>query len=53
MPGFTNSIDPEQLASEEAICSGFALFVVKHVNLYRQPGSSKFTGLKLEVDVAS
>ena len=28
-----------------------ALFVIKYVNLYQQPGSSNLTGWKLEVDV--
>ena len=31
---FANCVDPDQLASEEA------LFAIKHVNLYQQPGSS-------------
>ena len=32
-PAFANSVDPDQLASEEANWSGFALFVIKYVNL--------------------
>ena len=32
-PGFTNSVDPDQLASEEANWSGSALFVIKYVTL--------------------
>ena len=48
-----NSVDPDQLASEEAKSSGSALFVIKHMNLYQQPGSSNLTGRKLEVGVAS
>ena len=47
-----NCIDPDQLASE-ANWSGFALFVIKYVNLYQQSGSSNLTGWKLEMGVAS
>ena len=32
-PAFTNSVDPDQLASEEANNSGSALFAIKYVNL--------------------
>ena len=32
-PAFANSVDPDQLASEEASLSGSALFAVKYVNL--------------------
>ena len=39
---FANSVDPDQLASEEANWSGSALFVIKYVNLYQQLGSSNF-----------
>ena len=45
------SVDPDQLA--EANWSGSALFVIKYVNLYQQPGSSNLIGWKLEVGVAS
>ena len=48
-----NSVDPDQLASEEANWSGSALFVIQYVNMYQQPGSSNLIGWKLEVDVAS
>ena len=37
----------------EANWSGSALFVIKYVNLYQQPGSSNLIGWKLEVGVAS
>ena len=39
-PAFTNSVDLDQLASdsEEVNWSGYALFVIKHVNLYQQAG---------------
>ena len=41
------------MASEEANWSGSALFVIKYMNLYQQPGPSDLTGWKLEVGVAS
>ena len=34
MSCFPNSVDSDQLVSEEANCSGSALFVIKYVNLY-------------------
>ena len=52
-PVLANSVDPDQLASEEANWSGFALFVIKYVNFYQKPGSSNLIGWKLEVGVAS
>ena len=33
IPAFTNSVDPDQLASEEANWSGSALFAITYVNL--------------------
>ena len=48
---FAKSADPDQLASE-ANWSGSALFAIKYVNLYQQPGSSNMIGWKLEVGVA-
>ena len=45
------SVDPDQLASEEANWSGSALFVIKYLNLYEQLGSSNLIGWKLEVGV--
>ena len=33
IPCFANSVDPDQLASEEANWSGSALFAIKFVNL--------------------
>ena len=50
---FANSVDPDQSASEEANWSGSALFVIKYVNLYQQPGSGNLIGWKLEVGMAS
>ena len=47
-----NSVDTDQLASEEANLSGSALFVIKYVNFYQKPGSSNLIGWKLEVGVA-
>ena len=32
-PTFANSVDPDQMAFEEAIRSGSALFVIQFVNL--------------------
>ena len=32
-PTFANSVDPDQMASEEAIWSGSTLFVVHYVDL--------------------
>ena len=48
-PAFANSEEPDQLASEEASCSGSALFAIKYVNLYEQSGSSNLIGWKLGV----
>ena len=48
-----NSVDPDQLASEEANWSGSALFVIKYVNFYQKPRSSNLIGWKLEMGVAS
>ena len=52
-PAFANSVDPDQLASEEANWSGSALFAIKYVNLYKKSGSSNLIGWKLEMGVAS
>ena len=52
-PAFANSVDPDQLSSEEANWSGSALFVIKYVNFYQKSRSSNLIGWKLEVGVAS
>ena len=52
-PVLTNSVDPDQLASEEASWSGSALFVIKYVNLYQKSESSNLIGWKLEMGMAS
>ena len=52
-PAFANSVDPDQLASEEANWSGSALFAIKYANLYQQSGSSNLIGWKLEMGAAS
>ena len=52
-PVLANSVDPDQLASEEANWSGSALFVIKYVNFCQKPGSSNLIGWKLEVGMAS
>ena len=36
-PVLANSVDPDQLASEEANWSGSALFVIKYVNFSQKP----------------
>ena len=36
IPAFANSVDPDQLASEEANWSGSTLFVIQYINLYQQ-----------------
>ena len=51
-PAFANSADPDQLASEEAIWSGSALFAIKYMNIYQQSGSSNLIGLKFEIGMA-
>ena len=48
-----NSVDPDQLTSEEANWSGSALFVIKYVNFYQNPRSSNMIGWELEVGMAS
>ena len=52
-PVLANSVDPDQLASEEANWSGLALFVIKYVNFHQKRGSSNPIGWKLEVGLAS
>ena len=45
-PAFANSVDPDQLASEEANWSGSALFAISYANLQQQSGLSNLTGWK-------
>ena len=56
-PGYAlslqKSVDPDQLASEEANWSGSALFVIKSVNLYQHTWSSNLIGWQLQMGVAS
>ena len=52
-PVLANSVDPNQLASEEANWSGSALFVIKYVNFYQKPVSRNLIGWKLEVGMSS
>ena len=52
-PVLANSVDPNQLASEEANWSVSARFVIKYVKFYQNPGSSNLIDWKLEVGVAS
>ena len=53
IPCLANSVNPDQLASEEANWSGSALFAIQFVNLYQQSGSSILIGWKFEKGVAS
>ena len=39
-PPFANSVDPDQLTSEEVDWSGSTMFVIKYLTLYEQSGSS-------------
>ena len=43
-PVLTNSVDADQLVSEETNWSGSALFVIKFVNFYQKSGSSNLIG---------
>ena len=52
-PVLANSVDPDQLASQEANWSGSALFVIKYVNFYQKHRSNNLICWKLEVGVAS
>ena len=52
-PAFANSVDLDQLASEDANWSGSALFAIKYVNLFRKSWSSYLISWKFEVSVAS
>ena len=52
-PVLANSVDPDQLASEDANWSGSVLLVIKYVNFCQKPGPSNLIGWKLEVGVAS
>ena len=54
-PAVENSVDPDQLASEEANWSGSALFVIKYMylSLYQQSWSSNLIGWQLEMGVSS
>ena len=52
-PVLANSVDQDQLASEETNWSGSTLFVIKYVNFYQKPESSNLSGWKLEVGMAS
>ena len=52
-PALANSVNPDQLASEEVNWSRSALFVILYVNLYQQSGVSNPIGWQLEMSVAS
>ena len=47
-PAFANSVDPDQLASEEANWSGSALFAMKYMNLQQlNPNQANSDWLKI------
>ena len=48
---FANSVDPDQLASEEVNWSGSVLFAIQYMNLCQQSGSRNRIGWQLEVGV--
>ena len=50
---FENSVDPDQMASEEAIWSGSTLFFIQFVNLYEQTTLSFLIGWQSETSVAN
>ena len=52
-PAIANSIDQDQLASEEANWSGSALFVIQYGNICQQSRLSNLIGCQLEIGVAS
>ena len=53
-PVLANSVDPDQLASEEeSNWSVSAMFVIKYVNLYKKSKPSSMIGWQLEVGVVS
>ena len=41
-PALASSVDPDQLASEEANWSGSAMFVIQYVNMYQQENEWKW-----------
>ena len=47
-----NSVDADQLGSEEANWSGSALFAIQNVTLYQQSELSNLIGWKLEMGMA-
>ena len=49
---FENSVDPDQMASEEAIWSGSTLFFIQFMNLYEQTTLSYPIGWLSEKGVA-
>ena len=49
---FKNTVDPDQMASEEAIWSGSTLFFIQFMNLYEQTSLSYQIGWLLEMGVA-
>ena len=52
-PVLSNNIDPDQLTSKEENWSGTAVFIIKYVNFYQNPGSNNLIGWNFEVGKAS
>ena len=52
LPKIANSVDPDELASEEDNWTGSALFVIQYVNLCQQSELSNLTGCQAETVVA-
>ena len=50
---FENSVDPDQMASEEAIWSGATLLFIEFVNIYEQTTLSYLIGWQSELGVAN
>ena len=50
---FENSVDPDQVACEEAIRSGSTLFVIQFMNLYAQTTLSYLIGWQSEMGLAN
>ena len=48
---FVNSVDPDQMASEEAIWSGSTLFFTQFVNLYDQTTLGNLIGWQSKMGV--
>ena len=52
-PAFANSVDPDQLVSEDANWSRSALFAIQYMNLYHNLDQGNWSAENLEVGMAS